>query len=210
MASTKQTLSQVPTSQGHSEMTAPLPRPTVRSLGVFALRATIDIAAPPSAVLKATLAHHSYGMWNSFVPSITIKSQPPPPADPSKTLGRPDDLQLGSQFVMTVYMDGSGLKSAAELGSATSNPETITVLEELGDGRNGYRVAWKTSMFPDFLLNAERVQEMAENSDGGTTYTTWETFGGPLAYAVKLWSGRALVDRFGDWGRDLKRYVESR
>lgn len=35
-----------------------------------------------------------------------------------------------------------------------------------------------------------------------------ETFGGPMASVIKLSVGSTLVDRLGDYSRDLKAYVE--
>jgi hypothetical protein len=205
MATTETVL---PSGLGTSEITEPIPVPSISSKGSFSVKATITIAAPPSAVLKATLAHHRY-VWNSFVPEIKIDYQPPPSGDPAKALWRPDALQPGTKFTMRVYMDGSGGKSAAELGPSRDNPEIMTKVEELGDGRKGYRVAWKSTGFPNWVLRCERVQEMVENAEGFTDYTTWETFGGPLAVTVKLTQGSKLVDRFADWARDLKRHLES-
>jgi hypothetical protein len=41
-------------------------------------------------------------------------------------------------------------------------------------------------------------------------YGSWlrETFGGVLAPVVKYTTGAKLVDRFGDYSRDLKAYYE--
>ena len=36
-----------------------------------------------------------------------------------------------------------------------------------------------------------------------------ETFGGPLAIMVKLAVGSTLVERLGDYGRDIKAFIES-
>jgi hypothetical protein len=43
----------------------------------------------------------------------------------------------------------------------------------------------------------------------GTDYSCWETFGGILAVAVKGTVGGQLVDRFGDYAKDVKMYLES-
>jgi hypothetical protein len=45
-------------------------------------------------------------------------------------------------------------------------------------------------------------------NDGGTDYACWETFGGLLGSVVKATYGHQLVERFGDYARDVKRFVE--
>lgn len=62
-------------------------------------------------------------------------------------------------------------------------------------------------------MHSERVMEFVEiDMDGGvvgTDYSCWETFGGILAVAVKGTVGGQLVDRFGDYAKDVKTYLES-
>lgn len=58
-----------------------------------------------------------------------------------------------------------------------------------------------------FRLHSERVMEFVEGN-GGTDYVCWETFGGLLGSVVKTTVGGQLADRFGDYARDLKAYVE--
>jgi hypothetical protein len=89
-------------------------------------------------------------------------------------------------------------------------------MEEIkGEGGKivGYRCGWK-----GLLVKCERVHEMVETEierqpgekTVGCKYATWETFGGPLAWAVKTTQGASLKDRFGDCTIDLKKWCEGK
>lgn len=117
------------------------------------------------------------------------------------------------EFTFDVYMDGSGLapKKAPRVQRAV-----VTTLEPLpldGDKR-GYIIAWKANEWTDWTLRTERVMEFVEYKmeDGtiGTAYENWETFGGMLARFVRSNYGEQLVDRFGDYSRDLQGEVMKR
>jgi len=87
------------------------------------------------------------------------------------------------------------------------------VVEELGDGRKGWRVAWAGTVAGGWLLKCERVHEFVETEEAGvvtTIYTNWESFGGPLAPVVKMLEAKRLSERFGDWAADLKKFAEGR
>lgn len=85
----------------------------------------------------------------------------------------------------------------------------VTVLAALDDGRKGYRIAWKSTGRAHWQLHSERVMEFVETEEGTTDYVCWETFGGILGIAVKKTVGRQLVDRFGDYAKDVKGFVEA-
>ncbi|RDW82383.1 hypothetical protein BP6252_03495 [Coleophoma cylindrospora] len=195
-----------------AELRAPLPVPSNGNgtKGTFSIYATRPINAPAHKLLKATLAHNQYSKWNTFAPDLTITSQPPPASHPAKALWRPNELQPGTVFTMRTYWDGSGLKSAAELGQATVTQVRVEAVEELGDGRAGYRVVWRDVAVPGLRwgMTAERVQEFEDVAGGGALYTTWETRGGPLAWLERLLYGRELVSMFAGWGAGLQGFVE--
>lgn len=92
-------------------------------------------------------------------------------------------------------------------GSRDSNV-IVTFIEDLHDGRVGYRVVWKALGWSAWMLRAERVQEIVDLGSGETQYKTWETFGGPLAYVVRGLYKEDLVSRFRDCSNGLKEYVE--
>jgi len=187
-----------------SSFTAVIPTPSYGTKGVFSIIASINIKATASAVLKALEDVDSWGQWNSFVPEAEVVSEP---RQKDATVA-PEPLKVGTQIMFSVYMNGNGLSSDTKRGEPHKDTLELTVLEELTDGRKGYRVAWKDIGYPGWALYVERVHEIVEKEDGTTEYTNWETFGGPLSYVVKLVVGRQLLNLFDGWGKDLKNYVE--
>ena len=86
----------------------------------------------------------------------------------------------------------------------------LKTLDELEDGKVGYRIAWQSTGFSSWLLHSERVMDFVELDGGaGTEYTCWETFGGLLGSVVRATVGGQLVERFGDYARDVKEFVEA-
>lgn len=110
--------------------------------------------------------------------------------------------------VIDVFMNGDGLvqgkKKSREQGIV------VTILERFEDQekRKGLRIAWKSTGWAHWQMHSERVMEFVETEDGGTEYSCWETFGGVLGSVVKRMVGEQLVDRFGDYARDVKKFVE--
>ena len=88
----------------------------------------------------------------------------------------------------------------------------MTVLDELHEpARRGFKVVWLGKGYPDWALRSERVHEIYEDEgEGGTIYNVYETFSGPLAWAVKFFVAGTLVKRFGQWNSELKAFVEGR
>lgn len=90
--------------------------------------------------------------------------------------------------------------------------EILSLIEALDpskeEGRKGYRICWKVDGGFGGLLRAERVQECVDLGDGTCEWVTFESFGGWLGPVVRLTTGGKLVERFGDWGRDLKARCE--
>jgi hypothetical protein len=54
----------------------------------------------------------------------------------------------------------------------------------------------------------EFLEIALDNGMIGTEYSCWETFGGLLGPVVKSTFGNNLVDRFGDYASDVRRYFE--
>ena len=88
----------------------------------------------------------------------------------------------------------------------------MTTLDEIDEpDRKGFRVVWLGKGYPDWALRSERVHEIYEEAGGGgTVYNVYETFSGPLAWAVKLFVGSTLVERFGQWNEELGAFVQGR
>ena len=88
----------------------------------------------------------------------------------------------------------------------------MTTLDEIDEPeKKGFRAVWLGKGYPDWALRSERVHEIYEESGGGgTVYNVYETFSGPLAWAVKFFVGSTLVERFGQWNQELGAFVEGR
>ncbi len=86
----------------------------------------------------------------------------------------------------------------------------MTTLDEIDEpARQGFRVVWLGKGYPDWALRTERVHEIYEGEGGeGSVYDVYETFSGPLAWAVRVFVGGALVRRFGQWNGELRGFVE--
>lgn len=120
-------------------------------------------------------------------------------------------LEIGSEAEVDVFLNGDGRVPGRKRTRAATI--AITVLEHYdeekeGVKRSGYRVAWKAMGFAEWQLRSERVIECAARDDGGTDFTCWETFSGVLGSFVKKVAGNTLCDRFGDYARDLKGFLE--
>lgn len=179
-----------------SSATDPIPVPSYPAGGVFTILASTTIRASPSEIFNAILDLDSYSKWNTFVPRATVISTTSSTSNESDTR-----LQVGTALKFDVYMKGPGT-------GRTESDELVTIIEELNDGRSGYRVAWKALGWSTWSLRAERVQEIVDLGSGETQYKTWETFGGPLAYVIRGLYREDLISRFLDCSNGLKLYVE--
>jgi len=192
-----------------ASLVPPIPVPTHGAGGHFAVLAKTQVSATPSAVLDVIRNTNSWEDWNTFCPRCTFspKSQPPgPQIDPDLPTGRPGWLEIGSVVTIDVFMNGDGLVEGRK--KSRDQDIVITAIEKLGDGREGYRIAWKGTGWSHWQLHSERVMDFVAIEGGGTDYTCWETFGGILAVAVKGTVGSTLVERFGDYARDVKGFLE--
>ncbi len=88
----------------------------------------------------------------------------------------------------------------------------MTTLEDIKeDGKVGFRVVWLGKGYPSWALRTERVHEIYQRQgEEGTVYDVFETFSGPVAWAVRVFVGGALVRRFGQWNGELRGFVEGK
>ncbi|TVY46181.1 hypothetical protein LOCC1_G003089 [Lachnellula occidentalis] len=121
-------------------------------------------------------------------------------------------LEQGSEVMLDVFLSGDGLvpgrKRTRGSTIAVTLLERITDEEMEGVKRSGYRMAWQATGWTDWQLRSERVIEVVAREEGGTDYTCWETYGGVLGPVVKRVAGSSLCDRFGDYARDVKAFLE--
>jgi hypothetical protein len=155
---------------------------------LFSIYSTSTISAPASKVHAILLDSTTYPKWNSFCPRLTM-----PPDQPK--------LAVGVRLTEHYYMRGHGKWPPGPQGM-----EVVNVDDHVSEG-TGYRIVFRNTSWPTWLLWSERVQEVRD-SGKGCVYVTWDTFGGPLAHVVKLGSS-LLVARFWDWADDLKNFAET-
>jgi hypothetical protein len=198
-----------------SSVVAPIPVPTYGPGGSFAVFARTHISAPPSTCLSLIRDTSNWRKWNTFCPSITLSPKsPPPPAtsDPAIPTGNEGWLELGTTGALDVFMSGDGLIPGRK--RSRTQGMIVTVLSPMTENeKKGYRIAWKGTGYSHWQLHSERVMEFIsitlENGEQGTEFNCWETFGGVLAPVVKAAYGHTLVERFGDYQRDVKAFLES-
>jgi hypothetical protein len=189
----------------------PIVVPTHGAGGSFSVIAKTRISSPPKVVFDLIRDTTRYEKWNSFTPRWHLSDKSPKPSEGVGEGGIETDkegwLEVGSVANIEVFMAGDGLVE----GSKKSREQgiVVTILESiLDEGKSGYRLAWKSTGWSHWQMHSERVMEFVETEDGGTAYACWETFGGILGATVKLAVGGTLVDRFGDYARDVKEYLE--
>ncbi|KAJ5970713.1 Cyclase/dehydrase [Penicillium vulpinum] len=189
------------------------------------------INAPSQEVWAALTDTSTWPSWNTFVPRVTIRSQPTP--DPSPSTSAPDPtptpapestststpqststelspiLQKGTKFTLHVRMDSTSTKPQPATDVHAIVIECGAPNTEIGKG--GY-IVWVADSeapgaFSPSLLKAERVHEFTA-VEGGTVVRNWEAQSGWLAYAVRWMYGVKLQGFFEMWVADLKKFVE--
>lgn len=189
------------------------------SSATFQVGSSIFIAAPSSKVWAALTDTSTWPSWNSFVPRVTIRSQPDTRSDNdhNDTSTLSPVLQLGTRLTFHVRMD----PDSSQRQAATDIHLVITeyVPPDAAKGTTG-RICWaldfdvRGAMGPS-LLKAERVHELkdveiteGENVLRGTEVRNWECQAGWLVYVVKWMYGGKIRRNFELWVQDLKNYVE--
>lgn len=177
----------------------PIATPTHGPGGSFTIRCSTNIDAPPDAVFAVLTDHSKWPEWNRFVRKVTVDSDQP---DAATTL-----IEKGMKMTFDVHMDPT------DPGSSPRKEGMLVTIREpyeaVGQGeRKGWRVAWKSTSLPSWVLRSERVQEVVDDGGGNTEYTCWETMYGPLAPVVRLAVGGKLEKAFDCWTEDLKKRAE--
>lgn len=158
--------------------------------------------------MEIMLDPETYPQWNRFIPRAvvtsdsTVSASSVPPSL-SHITSKQHQLLPNAGFYFEVHMN-------PDSESFRKTELEVSVLEEFErDGRKGLRVAWKTAGNPWFL-RAERVQEFLDNGEGGCEYTSFETFFGPMTWAVKTFAGKQLENALTLWMNGLKAAAEGR
>ncbi|KAI0125267.1 hypothetical protein BJ170DRAFT_686131 [Xylariales sp. AK1849] len=199
-------LNQVPT------FVAPVSTRTLGGGGSASVIFSTLIAASPATCLEIMLDPATYPSWNKWVPRVVVvvdadaapsASSSTAPASLAHVASKPGQILPETKFYMEVHMN-------PDSASFNKTDLVVTALEDFErDGRKGLRVAWKTQGDP-WYLRAERVQEFLETADGGSEYRSYETFFGPLTWAVKTFVGRQLLGGLTLWMDGLKEAAEAK
>lgn len=183
-----------------ADLVDPIPTPHWGSQSgvAFTITATATIKAQPQLILDTLLNTSTWPQWNRFVPRASLSDAPREPEEASR-------LRPGVLFTEHVDMAGRGRSTIVKMKLLMTNNDEINEPE-----RHGYRIVWLGQNYPTWALRSERVHEIYQaDTDGDATYYVYETFSGPLAWAVKLFVGKTLVERFAQWNAELKGFVES-
>ncbi|RDW69357.1 hypothetical protein BP6252_08377 [Coleophoma cylindrospora] len=194
-----------------SSLVSPIAVPTHGAGGTFSVLAKVHISAAPLAVLNAVRDTSTWKTWNTFCPGCTFgpakKASKAAATHQDLPLGKENWLEPGSACQITYSMVGDASKSSGQQGIE------VTVLRPLTrevDGKDGFTIAWVSTGRKHWQLHSERIMEFVDDGEGGCLYACWETFGGLLGTAVKSVVGGQLRDRFGDYAKDVKGFVESK
>jgi hypothetical protein len=188
------------------------------------------ISAPSSAVWAALTNTSTWPTWNSFVPHVTIRSQPtspttsttapnPTPASSQPSQTQPTSpsqdlspiLQKGTKFTFHVRMDPTSTSTKPQAAVDTHGVVTECRAPNAETGESG-RIVWIVDNnapggMSASLLRAERVHEI-KDVEGGTEVRNWEAQVGWLVYVVRWMYKARLQANFELWVGDLKGFVE--
>ncbi|CAI7660134.1 unnamed protein product [Penicillium manginii] len=165
------------------------------------LGSSIIINAPSTRVWEVLTDTSTWPSWNSFVPRVTIRSQPNTDTAPLSPI-----LQKGTRVTFHVRMDPTSTKPQA----ATDAGLVVTEYEapNTETGALG-RIVWASDFeavgtMPGSLLTAERVHEIkdVEVEGGRGTEVGW------MVCVVRWMYGAKLKVNFDLWVKDLKAFVE--
>lgn len=180
--------------RGH--ITAPIATPYwgAQNGSAFTVRAISIVKAQPQPILDALLDVSKWPDWNRFVPRATLSGD-----SKHETQLQPDIL-----FTEHVDMAGRGRSTIVRMRLL------MTTLDELDETkRRGFKVVWLGKGYPSWALRSERVHKIYQTEGNEQSiYDVYETFSGPLAWAVKFFVGKSLLKRFGQWNEELKSFVE--
>ncbi|KAK5747230.1 hypothetical protein LTR17_000365 [Elasticomyces elasticus] len=183
--------------------------------GVFSIYAGIAIDAPVQAILDVLLDIQNWGSWNSYVPG-ELKGEHALQEDCEVEItSHPHSHKKGLKM-----MEGTNMVFHFNLTETEKMTKRIACthigkVRTLAGGHPALtHIRWDMhnagSMTPGFLMKAQRMHEIEDLGHGKAIYRTWETFSGWRASHWKNQYEQILKDRFQDWCRDLKNYVEAR
>lgn len=183
---------------------------------VLHLGSSIFIAAPPSKVWAVLTDTSTWPKWNSYIPNVTIRSQPTP--DPSASTSaavlepttHSPILQKGTKFIFHLRIDATSLSSEPEPTKPIDGfvSEAFLPNPETGFGR----IVWGVDpsapgAYSPSMITVEREHEVI-GIEGGTVVRNWEVLVGWLAWVVKWMYSEKMQAGLDLWVADLKRFCE--
>jgi hypothetical protein len=188
---------------------------TPRASAVLTLAASTRISAPAATVFAIVCDTAKYPEWNTFIPKVTILSQPEGTDAESKV------LELNTKFVFHAVMDlkKPGKDTPTQLRITDFSTPEKPYNEYLGDLIKDesftedtsivYRIAWKgEGSYLVMGLQTERFHEVIIRGEEECEVRTWEVMSGPVAYTVKWMFKANLQSKFELWVEDLKKRAE--
>ncbi|TFK48240.1 hypothetical protein OE88DRAFT_1664710 [Heliocybe sulcata] len=168
--------------------------PPTSNVGVFSITRSTTIEAPREKIWGIVLDFPKYKDWNPFArgQSLVDKSKKPL-EDQTPAPGK----HLLISFNMPPTLDASVQSKHAF--------EYVTNVDHAN-----YRISWRNVDMPAWLLWADRWQTLEEEADGKVKYTTFEVFGGIMAYIVKWFMRGHLEEAFEAMGKGLKERAEQK
>lgn len=106
------------------------------------------------------------------------------------------------------------VKTTFELGSpvdmmvALRPPKQMNQVEYVTSYVEGSRVSWGVAVGPTWFIDADRVQELTDLSNGRTRYFTEDTFTGIGVGLMRLFVGKNVQRGFDAVAQGLKRQCE--
>jgi hypothetical protein len=178
---------------------------------VLHIGSSTHINAPTTKVWGALTDTSTWPAWNSFVPRVTIRSQPSKTTNDATNDELSPILQNDTRFIFHVRMDPTSTSTKPQAATDVYGRVTECTPPNAETGEMG-RIVWGVD--PDApgamstsLLKAERVHEL-KTVEGGTEVRNWEAQTGWLVYVVRLMYGQRLRDNFQLWVDDLRKFVE--
>jgi polyketide cyclase/dehydrase/lipid transport protein len=176
------------------------------------------VAAPASLVFDVVRNVADYPSWNTFIPRVTIHSQPEGVASDSKFLVK------GTSLTFHCVMDSNKptKETLTQLRvTDMSTPEKQSdyvprdVLDKDGtftsDLGKVYRISWGVEGgFVARGLHTERFHEVIVLGENECEVRTWEQQGGILARTVKWFYDKTLNEKFKEWCDGLKKFSEEK
>ncbi|OGE54545.1 hypothetical protein PENARI_c006G10767 [Penicillium arizonense] len=136
------------------------------------------ISAPAAKVWSTLTDTSTWPAWNSFVPRVTIRSQPSNTTTPNDITNDPSPtLQKGTRFIFHVRMDPTSTSTKPQAATDVYGLVTECAAPNAETGDIG-RIVWTVDpdapgAMPQSLLKAERVHEVTA-VEGGTEVRNWE------------------------------------